>query len=390
MATLPNICCRLLVMVCYAERLSHSAVIVFCNMAPNKEPRPSANPVVKDPLFGFLPRKVTAKQVLTVMASPSTRPVSAFPHTLMLQMGEVNPFNKTSFSASYKRILDGRENLPVFGQMHEFYEMVRRSSLNAQKDFTHPHLDIQYSNNQIVIMVGETGSGKTTQYGSSFTVLKSLLINCQDTSVCCLFRSSTHQRQNCGMHSTSSCCSHVCCETGGRRNGWCVHDYFQPLRTLSCFFAVSLGKEVGYTIRFEDMTDPGATFLKYMTDGMLLREVRFHICWFLTSVVYVRKRLLTTHFCNATRQSSSMKRMSELSPRISSWGCSSLLSRSALTLSLSSCQRHLTRSSSRNILVLTSTTQHSCSKYPDVLTRLRFYTPQNLNEILSRRPYELS
>jgi len=35
---------------------------------------------------------------------------------------------------------------------------------------------------------------------------------------------------------------------------------------------VTLGKEVGYSIRFEDMTDPRATFLKYMTDGMLLRE----------------------------------------------------------------------------------------------------------------------
>ena len=46
---------------------------------------------------------------------------------------------------------------------------------------------------------------------------------------------------------------------------------------FSCFCVVSLGKEVGYTIRFEDMTDPGTTFLKYMTDGMLLREVRFHV-----------------------------------------------------------------------------------------------------------------
>jgi pre-mRNA-splicing factor ATP-dependent RNA helicase DHX15/PRP43 len=32
-----------------------------------------------------------------------------------------------------------------------------------------------------------------------------------------------------------------------------------------------LGEEVGYSIRFEDCTSPN-TFLKYMTDGMLLRE----------------------------------------------------------------------------------------------------------------------
>lgn len=52
--------------------------------------------------------------------------------------------------------------------------------------------------------------------------------------------------------------------------------------TNSCFQAsgiltrdhplVQLGKEVGYSIRFEDMTEPGTTMLKYMTDGMLLRE----------------------------------------------------------------------------------------------------------------------
>ena len=34
---------------------------------------------------------------------------------------------------------------------------------------------------------------------------------------------------------------------------------------------VSLGQTVGYTIRFEDKTGPN-TRLKYLTDGMLLRE----------------------------------------------------------------------------------------------------------------------
>lgn len=34
---------------------------------------------------------------------------------------------------------------------------------------------------------------------------------------------------------------------------------------------VKLGEEVGYSIRFEDVTGP-KTVLKYMTDGMLLRE----------------------------------------------------------------------------------------------------------------------
>ena len=35
---------------------------------------------------------------------------------------------------------------------------------------------------------------------------------------------------------------------------------------------VELGQEVGYTIRFEDVSDPYRTVLKFVTDGMLLRE----------------------------------------------------------------------------------------------------------------------
>lgn len=33
-----------------------------------------------------------------------------------------------------------------------------------------------------------------------------------------------------------------------------------------------LGQEVGYAIRFEDCTQKGKTVIKYMTDGVLLRE----------------------------------------------------------------------------------------------------------------------
>lgn len=37
-------------------------------------------------------------------------------------------------------------------------------------------------------------------------------------------------------------------------------------------FGCELGHEVGYTIRFEDVTDPERTKIKYMTEGVLLRE----------------------------------------------------------------------------------------------------------------------
>ncbi len=47
-----------------------------------------------------------------------------------------------------------------------------------------------------------------------------------------------------------------------------------PFRTIKYSFLapVRLGRQVGYSIRFENMTERGTTFLKYMTDGMLLRE----------------------------------------------------------------------------------------------------------------------
>ena len=52
-------------------------------------------------------------------------------------------------------------------------------------------------------------------------------------------------------------------------DGACFTSVILP---ASHFQLVPLGKQVGYSIRFEDMTEPGTTFLKYMTDGMLLRE----------------------------------------------------------------------------------------------------------------------
>ncbi|KAG6641342.1 probable pre-mRNA-splicing factor ATP-dependent RNA helicase DEAH9 isoform X2 [Carya illinoinensis] len=36
---------------------------------------------------------------------------------------------------------------------------------------------------------------------------------------------------------------------------------------------VKLGEEVGYTIRFEDLTNSGTTMIKFLTDGVLLREM---------------------------------------------------------------------------------------------------------------------
>ena len=58
-------------------------------------------------------------------------------------------------------------------------------------------------------------------------------------------------------------------QKSSRRDGRYVDRYQE---TLADGLVVQLGKQVGYSIRFEDMTEQGTTFLKYMTDGMLLRE----------------------------------------------------------------------------------------------------------------------
>ena len=133
----------------------------------------------------------------------------------------VNPYTNRPYSRRFYEILETRKRLPVWEQKDEFFEMMRK--------------------NQTMVLVGETGSGKTTQ-------IPSFMVN---TGV-----------------------------TRGKRMVACT----QPRRVAAMSVSkrvaeemdVELGEEVGYTIRFEDMTGT-KTILKYMTDGMLLREAMAEI-----------------------------------------------------------------------------------------------------------------
>ncbi|KAA1470775.1 P-loop containing nucleoside triphosphate hydrolase protein [Dentipellis sp. KUC8613] len=154
----------------------------------------------KEPLFGFMPRHVKAEQVQKAMEH------------------ELNPFTKKPHSAQYMKILAARKKLPVFAQMEEFYNM--------------------FTKHQIIVMVGETGSGKTTQIPQF--VAYSDLPHTKGKLVAC-----TQPRRVAAM---------------------------SVAKRVADEMDMQLGKQVGYSIRFEDMTEPGTTFLKYMTDGMLLRE----------------------------------------------------------------------------------------------------------------------
>ncbi|KAJ5587311.1 Pre-mRNA-splicing factor ATP-dependent RNA helicase PRP43 [Penicillium hispanicum] len=131
--------------------------------------------------------------------------------------GDINPFSGQPFSSKYVSILKARRDLPVHAQRDEFLQL--------------------YQQSQILVFVGETGSGKTTQIPQF--VLFDDLPQTQRKMVAC-----TQPRRVAAM---------------------------SVAQRVAAEMDVKLGEEVGYSIRFEDMTGP-KTILKYMTDGMLLRE----------------------------------------------------------------------------------------------------------------------
>ena len=94
-----------------------------------------------------------------------------------------------------------------------------------------------FHSTQILVFVGETGSGKTTQIPQF--VLFDDLPHLNGKLVAC-----TQPRRVAAM---------------------------SVAQRVANELDVTLGEEVGYSIRFEDVTGP-KTILKYMTDGMLLRE----------------------------------------------------------------------------------------------------------------------
>ncbi|KAK4876670.1 hypothetical protein RN001_009176 [Aquatica leii] len=117
--------------------------------------------------------------------------------------------------AKKKTFLEQRRYLPVFAVRQELLNVIRENS--------------------VVIIVGETGSGKTTQltqYLHEDGYSKYGMIGC------------TQPRRVAAM---------------------------SVAKRVSDEMGTQLGDEVGYAIRFEDCTSEN-TVIKYMTDGILLRE----------------------------------------------------------------------------------------------------------------------
>ncbi|XP_052861874.1 ATP-dependent RNA helicase DHX8 [Anopheles cruzii] len=130
-----------------------------------------------------------------------------------------------------KAIIGGKKS--SFGRKTDMSLVEQRQSLPIYK--LRDDLIKAVTDNQMLIVIGETGSGKTTQitqYLAESGFIARGKIGC------------TQPRRVAAM----SVAKRVAEEYGCR-----------------------LGQEVGYTIRFEDCTSQ-ETVIKYMTDGMLLRE----------------------------------------------------------------------------------------------------------------------
>uniref|UniRef100_A0A8C9YHP5 ATP-dependent RNA helicase DHX8 n=1 Tax=Sander lucioperca TaxID=283035 RepID=A0A8C9YHP5_SANLU len=124
--------------------------------------------------------------------------------------------NKASYGKKTQMsILEQRESLPIYKLKEQLIQAVH--------------------DNQILIVIGETGSGKTTQI--------------------------TQYLAEAGYTTRGK----IGCTQPRRVAAMSV------AKRVSEEYGCCLGQEVGYTIRFEDCTSP-ETVIKYMTDGMLLRE----------------------------------------------------------------------------------------------------------------------
>lgn len=129
----------------------------------------------------------------------------------------VQPRDQSYGKRENKTMKQQRESLPVFAFRNQLIEAVQQ--------------------NQILVVVGETGSGKTTQ---TTQYLAEAGFTSDGGIIGC-----TQPRRVAAM----SVAKRVAEEVG------CI-----------------LGKEVGYSVRFEDCTSSD-TKIKYMTDGMLQREI---------------------------------------------------------------------------------------------------------------------
>lgn len=142
--------------------------------------------------------------------------------------GDVNPFTNRAYSQQYRDILETRKSLPVFDARDDFLRLVQE--------------------HQTVILVGETGSGKTTQ-------IPQFLVEAgygnRDFCVAC-----TQPRRVAAMSVSSRVAQEM---------------------------DVALGQQVGYTIRFEDVSSQSTVLKCVVVMVVVCMCISFHshsFTWF--------------------------------------------------------------------------------------------------------------
>lgn len=145
--------------------------------------------------------------------------------------GNVNAWTNKPYSQRFYEILDKRKKLPAWEAREQLYFLLK--------------------DHQVIILQGETGSGKTTQ-------IPQFLLESGYLERYCFKSNLKHSFI---LYSKKG----ICCTQPRRVAAMSV------AKRVSEEMDVTLGEEVGYSIRFEDKSGP-KTILKYVTDGMLLRE----------------------------------------------------------------------------------------------------------------------
>jgi pre-mRNA-splicing factor ATP-dependent RNA helicase DHX15/PRP43 len=170
---------------------------------------------------------------------------------------DINQWTGYPFSARYHSILATRIKLPVYQFKDKLIKAVQE--------------------NQIVVIEGETGSGTLVREGrnneSNGWNEPLLTYGCTHSLLVIFFFFYS-------LTGKTTQIPQFLVEAGFVEPGQTSCACTQPRRVAATSIAarvaeemdVTLGEEVGYSIRFEDVSHPTKTVLKFVTDGMLLRE----------------------------------------------------------------------------------------------------------------------
>lgn len=201
--------------------------LVGSGHAPNAKKKRKNNDPNAFPLLNDIPLALSSSS-----NSPKLSSATIFNPSSPLQEKQSNLPHKAQLKAQSGALLKQRELLPIWEHQHAIRQALQEKN--------------------VLVMLGETGSGKSTQI--------------------CQFLAGEPWMKKRKVKDM---------ETGRELLvGGCIA-ITQPRRVAAVNLArrvaqemgVHLGDEVGYTVRFDNKSNPDRTRIKFLTDGMLLQEM---------------------------------------------------------------------------------------------------------------------